>query len=196
MVLLLGLLACAEGPYQAPYDSTVHTSLESVTLVDNAAIDEIDGFGPVFHVVTTVTRPDRYGRELPLENVEVNVFSYWSGAYVLPEKAVKTVDDFLAACEAGAGDEEYQALCDLFKVNGGSDYYELTGEYSLALDDSAGDPGFRPNYLRGMTDNTGAVEWYLFIDSTPGPATDFGIEMSTNADLVSTIVSTATQDEK
>jgi hypothetical protein len=196
MVLLFGVLACAEGPYQAPYDSTIHSSIESLTYVSNAAISEEDGFGPVVHFVTTVTRPDRFGRDLPLEDVEVNIFSYWPGAYILPEKAVKTVDDFLAACEAGQGDDEYQELCDLFKLDGGNDYYELTGEYALAVDDSAGDPGFRPNYLRGVTDTTGAVEWYLFLDSTPGADTDFGIEMSTNADITTTIVSTATQDSK
>lgn len=194
MVFLLALVACSEGPFDAPSDAKVASTVESLTVTYNASIAPTeDGYGLLFHNQAHVTQADRFGRTVGLENIAVDIYSYWSGAYILPQKAVKTVDDFATACAEGAGDEEYQELCDVFLSEDGNQYFEITGEYELA-NDSGDDPGFRPNYLRGVTDNTGTVDYYIFLDSTPGAGTDFGIEMSISADYTSLIVSTASAE--
>ena len=195
MVFLLGLFACGKGPFDAPYDASVSSSVEGLTITYNAAVGaEEDGYGLLFHNQAHVTQSDRFDRSgIPMENIAVDIYSYWPGTYILPQRSVKTVDDFATACAEGAGEEEYQELCDVFLSEDGNEYYELTGEYQLATDEE-GAPGFRPNYLRGVTDNTGTVDFYIFIDSTPGSGTDFGVEMSISADYTSMVVSTASAD--
>jgi len=195
MVLLFGLAACAAGPYDAPYSATISSPVSSLTLVNTGGLTDEDGFGLVFFDQVTVTNEDRYGRSLPLENVVVDVSSGWGGTYILPERAVKSVDDFREDCAAGGGDEEYQDLCDALLNDPDNEYYELSAEYLAAEEDEDGNAGFRPNYLRGTTNNQGVVEFYIFVDSTPGSGTDFGISMSIPSDYTSMIVSTVAQGE-
>jgi len=196
MVLLLGLIACDGGPYDAPYTATLDSPISALSITSTAGITDEDGFGLVFYDSVTVLNKDKFGRSLPIPNVVVDISSGWGGTYILPEKAVKSVDDYLAACEEGAGDEEYQALCDVFLSDTENQYYELSAEYTLSTEDEDGNASFRPNYLRGTTNNLGVVEFYIFVDSTPGPATDFGISMSIPSDYISMIVSTVDTDSK
>ncbi len=192
---LLNMNACSEGPFDPPYDATIGSSTEGLTVIYNAAVAEEDGYGLVYHNQAIVKHEDEYGRNLPLENIVVEIYSYWSGTYLLPEKAVTKVDDYLTECSEGNGDEEFQALCDVFLNDADNQYYELTGKFLLASD--TGDPAtYRPNYLRGVTDNRGIVDFYLFLDSTPGGGTDFGIEMSTSVDQTVLIVSSASTEGK
>ncbi len=195
MVLLFGFVACAGGPYEAPYSATISSPVTSLTLTNTGGLTDEDGFGLVFFDQVTVTNEDRFGRALPLENVVVDVSSGWGGTYILPERAVKSVDDFREDCAAGGGDEEYQDLCDALLNDPDNEYYELSAEYLAAEEDEDGNAGFRPNYLRGTTNNQGVVEFYIFVDSTPGSGTDFGISMSIPADYTSMIVSTVAQGE-
>jgi hypothetical protein len=196
MFLLLGLVACAEGPFDAPYTATLSSPVSALTLTYTGGINQEDGFGMVFFDQVTVSNEDRYGRNLPLENVVVDISSGWGGTYILPERAVKSVDDFREDCAAGQGDEEFQDLCDALLNDPDNDYYELSAEYAIADEDADGNAGFRPNYMRGITNNQGVVEFYLFVDSTPGAGTEFGISMSIPSDYTSMIVSTVTQAEK
>ncbi len=196
MVLLFGLVACSSGPYDPPYTATLSTPVTSITLTSTGGITAEDGFGLVFFDQVTVINEDRFGRDLPLENVVVDISSGWGGTYILPERAVKSVDDFREDCEAGEGDEEYRDLCDALLNDPDNDYYELSAEYTAAEEDDEGNAGFRPNYLRGTTNNQGVVEFYLFVDSTPGADTDFGVSMSIPSDYTSMIVSTVALGEK
>lgn len=194
MVLLFGLVACATGPYEAPFTASLSTPVTSLTITGTGGLTDEDGFGLVFFDQVTVTNEDQFGRTVPLENVVVDVSSGWFGTYILPERAVKSVDDFREDCAAGAGDEEYQDLCDALLNDADNEYYELSAEYTAADEDGEGNAGFRPNYLRGTTNNQGVVEFYIFVDSTPGPSTDFGISMSIPSDYTSMIVSTVSED--
>jgi hypothetical protein len=196
MVLLLGLAACSSGPYDPPYTATLSTPISSITLTGTSGVNTEDGYGLVFFDQVTVLNEDQFGRNLPLENVVVDISSGWGGTYIIPERAVKSVEDFREACEAGQGGEEYRDLCDALLNDPDNEYYELSAEYSVADGDTAGNPGYRPNYLRGTTNNQGVVEFYIFIDSTPGVETDFGISMSIPSDYTSVIVSTVSASGK
>ncbi len=198
MGLLFALFACAEGPFDAPYDATVGSTTSGLTVVYTAGVVAEDGVGLVYHNRAIVKREDEYGRSLPLENIAVDVYSYWTGTYLLPAAAISEVDEFRTDCEAGEGDEKYQELCAALLEDPDQQYYELTATYDAAVEDTAGEgpSSYRPNYFRGTTDNQGVVDFYLFVDSTPGPSTDFSIEMSISSDTESLVVSTATAEGK
>ena len=62
MVLLFGFVACAGGPYEAPYSATISSPVTSLTLTNTGGLTDEDGFGLVFFDQVTVTNEDRFGR--------------------------------------------------------------------------------------------------------------------------------------
>lgn len=198
MVLLFGLFACSEGPFDPPYDATIGSTTEGLTIVYNETVSSEDGFGLVYHNQAVVKHEDEYGRNIPLENIAVDVYSYWGGTYLLPAEAVSKVENFQTVCSEGGGDEKFQEMCAVLLADPDQQFYELTGYYPLAVDSDTGedDNSYRPNYFRGTTDTRGIVDFYLFIDSTPGASTDFGVEMSISSDQAVLIVSSATMEGK
>lgn len=197
MVLLIGLFACSEGPFDPPYDATIGSTTAGLTVIYNSAVTAEDGFGLVYHNQAVVKSEDEYGRNLPLENIAVDVYSYWAGTYLLPAEAISKVEDFSVACAEGEGDEKFQEMCEVLLKDADQQFFELTGYYPLAVEDTGSDAAsYRPNYFRGVTDNRGIVDFYLFIDSTPGASTDFGVEMSISSDQAVLIISTATMEGK
>lgn len=198
MVLLFGLFACSEGPFDPPYDATIGSTTEGLTIVYTSTFADEDGVGAIYHNQAVVKHDDEYGRNIPLENIAVDVYSYWPGTYILPAEAISKVETFQEACAAGEGDEKFQEMCAVLLSDPDALYLELTGYYPLAVDSDTGadNNSYRPNYLRGATDNRGILDFYLFIDSTPGGGTDFGVEMSISSDQAVMIVSTATAEGK
>jgi hypothetical protein len=196
MLLLLGLMACGTGPFDAPPDSSVTAMAESYTFSWTVDLAFEDGYGYVFKDQVVVTAADQFERDVGVPNVVVDISSHWPGTYLLPESAVKRVTDFDDACTAGEiTSADDQQLCDVFDAESadGQSYYEISGEYALAVGGD-GEGEFRPNFLRGVTDNRGIVDYYLFFDSTPGAGSEFAIIYDIGVDATSLIVSTELTD--
>lgn len=195
-MLVLALLACSTGPFEAPPGATVTAGTGGFTLQWNADLFFEDGFGYVFADSATVIGVDQFDRSTPLPNMVVDITSHWPGTYLLPASAIKTVTDFSDPCRNGEITDEDDALvCEGFiAAEGEGDvYYEISGEYSLAVSED-GEPSFRPNFLRGVTDTRGIVEFYVFFDSVPGGDSEFSIEYDIGVDIDSEIVSTTEEE--
>ena len=192
-MVLIALVACGTGPFEAPPGAVVTAGTGGFEFSWNPDLYFEDGLGYVYADSAYVEGIDQYGRASPLPNTVVDITSHWPGTYLLPDSAVKTVTDFTAECNDGTiTDEDDAKLCEGFLAAGaeGDVYYEISGEYALA-DAGDGELSFRPNFLRGVTDTRGLVEFYLFFDSVPGSDSEFAIEYDIGVDFTSEIVSTA-----
>lgn len=191
-MVLIALIACGTGPFEAPPGSAVAAGTEGFTFTWNPDLYFEDGLGYVYADSAYVEGTDQFGRATALSSIVVDITSHWPGAYLLPDSAVKTVTDFTSECADGTITDDGDAqICEGFLAAsaGGDVYYEISGEYALA-DASDGDLSFRPNFLRGVTDTRGLVEFFLFFDSVPGPDSEFSIEYDIGVDTSSEVVST------
>ncbi|MES2642551.1 MAG: hypothetical protein V4850_23910 [Myxococcota bacterium] len=166
MSLLLALsIGCASGPYGAPSDAivTYKGGVGSLgAIFDVSYNDPDDGIGLLVREQVMVSRIVSDGgdgggetRELPLNNILVDITSGWSAAYVIPATAVTIVDEYEAGCDDDASEE-----CNAWFDIGEERYVEFAGEYNDL-------GGFRPTYMEGGTDGRGILEFYVFIDSIP-----------------------------
>ena len=143
-------------------------------VLDRAYAAPGDGTGALFMGTVLVRGPSDVEFEgsdgTPLPGVRVDLLSGWSGAYLIPEGAVKIVADLDEACES-SDDEACQAWYD----TEGARSFELAGEYEAV-------EGIRPTYYQAVTDDRGIVEFYVFLDSAPsnteGEAAGFSVYAS------------------
>lgn len=160
MSLLLALsVGCASGPYGAPEGAQLtYLDYEQGPIFDVSYNDPDDGIGLLLREQVMVTNDVAEAgstREMPLNNILVEITSGWSAAYLIPSTAVMIVDDYEAACDGDESDE-----CNAwFDIEEGR-YVEFAGEYNDL-------GGYRPTYLAGGTNGRGLLEFYVFIDSIP-----------------------------
>jgi len=174
-LLLLGLIGCSGGPFPAPA-TAVLGDFEDLTLVPSSAHVSQDGIGSLLIADALVT--DEKSGE-PLNNIEVEVLTGWSGIYVIPETAVKLVDypeapadvdpddpaSVAAYCdrdpEDGMIDADAEDWCSWYWDAGTGAYYEFGGDYAMTPDN------YQPTYMIGGTDVRGICRFYLYVDSLP-----------------------------
>jgi hypothetical protein len=183
MSLLLPLfLACATGPFGAPEGSTIEVSANLASgeyVMDSAYTDPADGVGLLIKEFALVQLPATSNvSSLPGNNILVEITSGYSGAYVLPESAVNTVDDYATECEGDLSEDCAKWFYDV----GSQTYVEFAGDYADL-------GGFRPTYLAGETDGRGILDFYVFIDGVPldeeGGAIDISYFASIGVDITS-----------
>lgn len=164
MSLLLALaVGCASGPYGAPNGAEityVDGEADNGPIFDVGYNDPDDGIGLLLRAQVLVTNTVLEGgqgdtREMPLNNVLVDITSGWSAAYVIPSTAVNTVDDYELSCE-----EDDSAECSAWFDIGEERYVEFSGGYTDL-------GGLRPTYMSAGTDGRGLLDFYVFIDSIP-----------------------------
>jgi hypothetical protein len=158
-LLLLALAACDAGPIGAPYGAKVVVPESPTYSLDSAYADPGDGAGQLYFGTIMVLAPPSYanGSDVPLSGVRINLVSNFTGAYLIPEGAVKIVNDLDESCDNGASTDE---ACAAWYDTEGERYFEFSGEY-----EEVGD--IRPGYLQAVTDNRGLLNFYVFIDSAP-----------------------------
>jgi hypothetical protein len=119
----------------------------------------------------------------PLNNIQIEVMSNWSGLYVLPQSAIKLVDapeapqdvlDGTAApseyCDVdGDGTIDYDAeeWCSWWWDTETSQFYQFGGDYAMTPSN------YQPTYMITGTDSRGLCRFYLYVDSLPyDPSTE------------------------
>ncbi len=153
MLLLPALLACANEPIGAEYGSQVIVPQDVEYSMDAALNIPEDRAGMLSYGYISVVDP--VGDPVP--GVRVELISGWSGAYIIPDGAVRIVNDLDEACDAGAStDEECLAWYD----TEGERYFEWSGEYEDVNT-------IRPNYVQTVTNNRGLVPFFVFLNSAP-----------------------------
>jgi hypothetical protein len=167
------LIACSDGPWPAP-SSAVIGDLEDFEIVAGTAHQSQDGVGTL--VFGDVLVYDE-STEMPLNNIEVEFLTNWSGVYVLPETAIKlvqypqppedviagtaSVDDYCDINEDGAIDSDAPDWCSWWWDTESSSFYEFGGDYAMSSEN------FQPTYMISSTDSRGVCRFYLYIDSLP-----------------------------
>lgn len=160
MPFLLALsVGCASGPYDAPVGAelTYMNGSEQGFVFDVNYNDPEDNIGLLIREQVMVTNQvaevsSGATRELPLNNILVELTSGWSAAYIIPTTAVVMGHED-ASC---VGESDCNEWFDM----GDGRYIEFTGEYGdLAT--------MRPTYMSGGTNGRGLLEFYVFIDSIP-----------------------------
>lgn len=151
-LLLLALIGCSSEPVTAPFGSSVGVPDDIEFSFDNAYVAAGDGVGSMFFGRVNVVDPNGY----PLNNVRVEVFSGWTGAYLIPEGAVTIIDDYETDCVGTGEDDPCHAYFDVE----GEQYVEFSGDY-----EDIGD--FRPTFMSAPTDEHGNLMVYVFVDTVP-----------------------------
>jgi hypothetical protein len=173
---LLTLVACVTEPVGAPYGAQVVVPDSPTYALEAAYATAGDGAGQLYFGTIMVLGPAQFGggaTDVPLNNIRVNLVSNWTGAYLVPEGAVKSVNDLDEACEGGASTDE---SCAAWYDTEGERYFELSGEYE-AVDD------IRPTYLQAVTDNRGLLNFYVFVDSAPSDSDGTSMPFSVYVDI-------------
>lgn len=162
LILTLALLGCNAGPYAAPYGSTLIMPNDETFSLDVGYSQPDDGIGGLIQTSVGVLIPSTdfpsSESSAPGNNIRVEVTSGWSGAYLIPEEAVRIIDDYEVDCEGRTDDETDP--CHAWYDNESEQYVEFGGDYT-DLD------GFKPTYLMGATNNRGYLDFYVFVDSVP-----------------------------
>ncbi|MFT5583768.1 MAG: hypothetical protein ACI9VR_001351 [Cognaticolwellia sp.] len=155
--LLLTLGCVPQTGHPAPADATVNPTPDEYTLTPESAGSIGDGVGYLVKVDAMVQ--DLNG--IPLPDTEVEFTSEYGGMYLLPEAAIREVDQPDGQAEGADCDLEsptYDAeACAWFDIE--TEYYfELSPTYS-------GD--YRPNYVVSKTDRFGNARMWVYVDAFP-----------------------------
>ncbi len=167
-LLVASLTGCMNNPLSAPFDAVIEAP-PSVSLAWGEAYNSLnEGIGAVivgdFIVYDSVD-------DMPLENIEVEVFSNSGGVYILPPEALRTADYpaipdgmSLSDCEDEDGNFDNTAYewCGWVYDSLTGEYYEFGSDY--ADNDDQGQP-YRPNYYIGATDSRGLLRVYIYVDA-------------------------------
>jgi hypothetical protein len=170
---LLAMLACsAPGPVGAEYGSEIIVPGDVDYVLDAGLATPDDMAGMLSYGYITVLNPEGD----PAPGIRVELISGWTGAYLIPDGAVRIVNDLDEACDSGAASDE---ACAAWYDTEGERYFEWSGEYE------DGD-NLRPNYVQAVTNNRGLVPFYVFVNSAPlsseGDAQSFSIFASIGVD--------------
>ncbi len=180
---------CSRGPFNAPPGSRVSlTPSERIVIAGEFyCYSDLNGqMGAVDAVVV-----DSAG--LPLNNVYVEIFAE-PGVYVLPAEALKLVEypeapaDYAAqyaeSCDNGSGGVKAGApdWCVWYFDTVAGEFYDFSGEYADAYgtSDSGVPYAFQPDYFKGVTNSSGVIRFWYFIDQLPVDATS-GEDTATDA---------------
>lgn len=159
------LVGCAPGPIAAPYGSSLVMPEDIEFGFDNAYSTAGDLTGGLFFTYIGVLGPDdgsAFAGE-PLNGIQVEITSGWTGAYLIAEKAVRVVDDYEAACTENPPDDPEDPCYAWFDTEG-QEFIEFAGDYSEL-------GGFGPTYMSAPTDNRGILPLYIFVDSVSTDST-------------------------
>ncbi len=162
---------CADGPYSAPAWASIVVP-DAITLGSSDAYLEQDNTGSL--IIADVAVVDEETGE-PMNGIEVEVLTSWSGVYLLPEAAIKMVD-YPAAPDGVSSWEDVSNLCDTDQdgyIDADAEdwcswYWDLeTGSFYQFGSDYADAEDYRPTYLISGTDNRGLLRFYVYVDSLP-----------------------------
>ncbi len=146
------LAGCAPGPIAAPYGSSL-VMPEDIEFGDDMAYAQAgDLTGGLFYTYIGVLGPDG----LPLNGIQVEITSGWTGAYLIAEKAVRVVDTYEQDCNPLP--EDTTDPCYAWFDTEGQEFVEFAGDYTEL-------GGFGPTYMSAPTDNRGLLPVYVFVDS-------------------------------
>jgi len=153
----------------APYTADISMTEEISLSWDSTFNERGDGTGALFILDILVFDAES---GTPLDNIQVEVTSGWSGVYLIPKTAVKTVsypgEPDPSACDADGDeiiDDDAPDSCSWYWDTTGQQYFQLAGDFADA---------YRPNYLIGATDNRGIMRTYLYVDDVPETDLAFG----------------------
>ncbi len=172
-LLSLALSAC-QSSWPAPASAEL-SDLEDFEVVTSTAVQTADGVGVLLFGDIMVFDSDT---DMPLNNIEVEILSNWSGIYTIPENAIKLVDGVSAPADVVDGTTPVADYCDVNPADGYIDadaddwcswwwdtesqaYYQFGGDYAMGPDN------YQPTYMIGTTDNRGVLRFYLYIDAMP-----------------------------
>lgn len=194
-ILPLTLFACT-GPYQAPYGAVI-LEVEEFSLVPTSAHISQDGVGTLLFGDLVVY--DEVN-EVPLNDIEVEILTGWSGVYVLPESAIKLVQyperpsdvedgtattaEYCDIDEDGYIDPSAPDWCSWWWDIESSAFYEFGGDYAMTSQN------FQPTYMIGATDNRGILRFYLYVDSMPNEGDGESVIFSSSSCWISIGVDT------
>ncbi len=172
-LLLLTLVACGDsGPFGAEYGSQVIVPGDVEYVMDGGLATPDDQAGMLSYGYISVLNPEG----VPVPDVRIELISGWTGAYVIPEGAVRIINDLDELCDGGASSDEG---CQAWYDTEGERYFEWSGEYE-DMDN------LRPNYVQAVTNNRGLLPFYVFVNSAPmdaeGEAQSFSIFASIGVD--------------
>ena len=172
LTLMTLLFACNPGPMGAEYGSEVIVPGDVDYVMDAGLATADDRAGMLSFGYLKVLDPEGN----PSSGIRVELISGWTGAYIIPEGAVRIVNDLDEACDEGASADE---ACQAWYDTEGERYFEWSGEYEDVAE-------MRPNYVRTVTNNRGLVPFYVFVNSAPlgeqGTAQSFAIFASIGVD--------------
>jgi len=173
LLIPLLLAACNGGPYPAPATAVLE-EMENVSLVASSAHVAQDGSGTLIFADAYVYDSET---EMPLNNVQVEVMTGWSGIYVLPQAAIKLVDypsapdgiedgtespaDYCDQDGDGYIDEDAEEWCSWYWDTESGQFYEFGGDYAQTTG------AYQPTYMLSGTDERGICRFYLYVDSLP-----------------------------
>ncbi len=152
------LSGCAPGPIAAPYGSELDMPSDIEFAMDSAYSEAGDLTGGLFYTYIGVLGPDG----LPLNGIQVEVTSGWTGAYIIAEKAVRVVSDYEEQCDPLPADETDP--CHAWFDTEDQEFVEFAGDYSEL-------GGFGPTYMSAPTNNRGLLPIYIFVDSASTDST-------------------------
>ncbi len=169
--LTLFALGCVDGGIPAPYTAKLSVP-EDIQISWSGDYNGLhDKIGVI--VMGEVMVWDQQ-ESLPLEHIEVEMLSAWSGVYLIPAEAVKLV----SYPETSVDPTDEQAIKDACTDEDGNfksepewcawywdtdsgQYYQIGGQYI------ATDSNYSPNYFIGKTNNRGLLKFYLYVDAMP-----------------------------
>jgi hypothetical protein len=189
--LLLTLLGCIpDSGHPAPQSAEIASSVPQIDVALPPAVNGNEGIGVLMALdwlVVDTARPSG-GGNMPLANIEFEVFSGSPGLILLPEAAIREVtppDNSGEPCDPNDAANYNAEVCPWYDQETNT-YYELQWGW---------DGQYRPNYGTTKTDRFGVARMWLFIDSVAA-GTDAGVTGQITADSVITVVSNQADEEE
>lgn len=180
VVLLCSLLpatGCVSGSIQAPATATITASSDFSFSWDETYNGDQDGIGAIF-VADWFVEDSETG--MPLEKIEVEIFTNSSGVYVVPAEALTLIDypeaPESASDQAAVRDQctdqdgnfdNTEEWCAWYWDTESAQYYQFGAGYADA-------DGYAPTYMVGKTDGRGIMRTWLYVDYLPDSDGSFG----------------------
>jgi hypothetical protein len=173
LMALLGIgFGCVQGGIPAPASARIKAPGDHTIAWADSYNDQHDQVGMVLWKDLMVY--DSEENNIPLESIEVEVRSGYSGVYLIPAEAVKLVGypeasvdptDQAAiedACtDANGAFKSDPEWCAWYWDTESQQFYEVGQQYV------ATSANYAPNYFVGRTDNRGLLRIYIYVDAMP-----------------------------
>ena len=175
VLALLLANGCVTSSVLAPYGSELDMP-DDVEFAWSSSYNSVeDGIGVVVMADIGVLDPNGD----PMEHIEIELTSGYSGVVLIPEEAIQLVDypevpsavqdetDLEEYCIDESGDfDNSEEWCAWYWDTQSEQFYEIGEGYADA-------DGFAPNYLVGETDGRGLFRVYVYVDALPADEDDF-----------------------